>query len=268
MSRSQSSDGTAREAVREVYDGPEGDLFSLVMGEQIHLGGLESSRALAEAAGIRGGRGVDLCCCNGAGMRFLVRYQEVESMIGIDLAEKVVNSGRERCRQDDSASQIEFRCGDACASDLGDGCADFVWSEDAWCYVPNKERLVAEAARIVRTGGTIAFSDWVEGPAGLSDSEREFLCASMKFDNLETIDGYRGLLEAGRCDVIMAEDTGIYAPQMALFADILEKQLRWDALCLLDFDEQKVDALIHGFRILSDWGAAGKIAQARFVARR
>ena len=268
MSPSQSSDGAAREAVREVYDGPEGELFSLVMGEQIHLGGLEASRALAEAAGIRGGHGVDLCCCNGAGMRFLVRFQEVESMIGIDLAESVVNLGRDRCERDGSASQIEFRLGDACASDLADESADFVWSEDAWCYVPNKDRLVAEAVRIVRRGGTIAFSDWVEGPTGMSSGERAFLSASMKFDNLETLDGYRNLLQAEGCEVLLVEDTGLFASQMALFAEILAKQLRWDALRLLDFDERKVDALIQGFRVLSDWGAAGKIAQARFVARR
>jgi len=31
--------------------------------------------------------------------------------------------------------------------------ADFVWSEDAWCYVPDKPKLIAEAARIVRRGG-------------------------------------------------------------------------------------------------------------------
>ena len=268
MSRSQSCDGAAREAVREVYDGPEGELFSLVMGEQVHLGGLEASRALAEAAGIRGGRGVDLCCCNGAGMRFLVRFQEVVSMIGIDLAQSVVDLGRDRCLLDGSASQIEFRCGDACASDLADESADFVWSEDAWCYVPNKDRLIAEAARIVREGGVIAFSDWVEGPAGMSSGERDFLCASMKFDNLETMDGYRNLLETEGCEVVLVEDTGLYAPQMALFAEMLAKQLRWDALRLLDFDEGKVDAVIQGFRVLSDWGVDGKIAQARFVARR
>lgn len=268
MSSDRIRDDEAREAVRSVYDGVEGDLFSLVMGEQIHLGGFNASRALAEAAGIRGGRGVDLCCCNGAGMRFLVRYQAVEAMLGIDLAPTVVAKGREICRQDGSAEKIEFRCIDACASQLASESADFVWSEDAWCYVPNKPKLIAEAKRIVRVGGTIAFSDWVEGEAGLAPGERDFLCASMKLPNLETLRGYRSLLEDQGCEVLLAEDTGIFASQMALFADILEKQLRWDALRLLSFDESKVDALIQGFRILSEWGAAGKIAQARFVARR
>ena len=60
--------------VRDVYSGPEGDLWELIMGRQIHIGGFASSMDLAERARVpAGGRGADLCCCNGAGMRFLLR---------------------------------------------------------------------------------------------------------------------------------------------------------------------------------------------------
>ena len=34
--------------------------------------------------------------------------------------------------------------GDACETGLPAGEADFVWGEDAWCYVPDKAKLVAE----------------------------------------------------------------------------------------------------------------------------
>ena len=40
------------ENVQAVYDGPEGDLWELVMGEQIHIGGFQSSMDLAKRAGI------------------------------------------------------------------------------------------------------------------------------------------------------------------------------------------------------------------------
>ena len=43
--------------------------------------------------------------------------------------------------------------------------ADFVWGEDAWCYVVDKKQLIAEAVRLVKPGGMIAFTDWIEGPA-------------------------------------------------------------------------------------------------------
>ncbi len=41
--------------VQGVYSGPEGDLWELVMGQQIHIGGFRSSMDLAEQAGIRPG---------------------------------------------------------------------------------------------------------------------------------------------------------------------------------------------------------------------
>ena len=77
--------------VQAVYTGPEGELWELIMGEQIHIGGFASSMDLAEKAGIGPGmKGVDLCCCNGAGMRFLVRFRDIARMKGVDATQKVV----------------------------------------------------------------------------------------------------------------------------------------------------------------------------------
>ena len=105
--------------VKAVYDGPEGDLWELVMGEQIHIGGLSSSIDLAERAGIEAGsRGIDLCCCNGAGMRFLVRFRGVARMTGVDATERVVERGRRRSAEELLADRIEFVVADATASGL------------------------------------------------------------------------------------------------------------------------------------------------------
>ena len=73
------------ENVQAVYGGPEGDLWELVMGEQIHIGGFQSSMDLAKRAGVGAGmQGIDLCCCSGAGMRFLVKFCNVAGMRGVD----------------------------------------------------------------------------------------------------------------------------------------------------------------------------------------
>ena len=132
--------------VQAVYSGPEGDLWELLMGQQIHIGGFVSSMDLADKAGISGGTGVDLCCCNGAGMRVLVRFRDVASMIGVDATKTVVERGRSRCEEEGVADRVELKLADVCASGLPDGQADFVWGEDAWCYVADKAKLVAEAA--------------------------------------------------------------------------------------------------------------------------
>ncbi|MCE5198007.1 hypothetical protein LLG39_03440 [bacterium] len=38
--------------VQAVYSGPEGDLWELIMGRQVHIGGFKSSMDLIEKAGI------------------------------------------------------------------------------------------------------------------------------------------------------------------------------------------------------------------------
>ena len=64
--------------VQAVYSGPERQLWELLMGEQVHLGGLQSSLDLAERAGLQAGQtGIDLCCATGAGMGFLLRLRKV-----------------------------------------------------------------------------------------------------------------------------------------------------------------------------------------------
>ena len=84
--------------VQAVYSGPEGRLWELLMGEQIHIGGLQSSMDLAERAGIGEGQtGVDLCCATGAGMRFLVRFRKVLRMKGVDATRAMLELGRRRC---------------------------------------------------------------------------------------------------------------------------------------------------------------------------
>ena len=132
--------------VQAVYSGPEGRLWELLMGEQIHLGGFQSSMDLAQRAGIAAGwQGVDLCCCTGAGMRFLVRFCQVARMVGVDATPSMVELGRRRCADEGLAGRIAFVQANACSTGLPSGQFDFVWGEDAWCYVEDKAKLIAEA---------------------------------------------------------------------------------------------------------------------------
>ena len=254
--------------VRAVYDGAEGDLWELVMGEQIHIGGLSSSMELADRAGIaEGSRGVDLCCCNGAGMRFLVRFRKVAHMTGVDATERIVDRGRRRTADEDLSDSVEFVLGDAADTELPDARFDFAWGEDAWCYVADKTRLIREATRIVRPGGTIAFTDWVTGPEEMSDDEAERYLRFMKFPNVLSIDDYQTLLEERGCHVETAEDTGRFPSHVDLYLDVLNKQLTYDALKLIGFDMALMQSLGGEMVFIQELAHANKICQGRFVAR-
>jgi len=256
--------------VQAVYSGPEGDLWELVMGQQIHIGGFHSSTDLAARAGIGAGQcGVDLCCCNGAGMRFLVRFRQVKKMIGVDATPTVVERGRRRCREEGfTPEQIGFVLADVTASGLPDACADFVWGEDAWCYVVDKARLISEAVRLTKPGGTIAFTDWIEGAPGLTDQEAHRYLRFMKFPNILDAGGYRRLLEDCGCEVAVAEDTGRFAPCVDLYLDMLNKQLTYDALKIIGFDAKLMQAMADEMKFMQALAHEGKIAQGLFVARR
>jgi len=255
--------------VQAVYAGPEGDLWELVMGEQIHVGGLTASMDLAERAAVAPGTtGVDLCCCTGAGMRFLVRFRGVGRMVGVDATPRMVERGRRRCEAEGLAECIDFVLAEATATGLPEASADFIWGEDAWCYVAEKPALVAEAARLLRPGGTVAFTDWIEGPAGLSDAEADRFMAFMKFPSLAGLDDYRRWLEEAGLAVESAEVTGRFAPYMNLYMDMLQKQLAYDALKILGFDQALMESLAAEMVFLRDLAHAGKVAQGRFVARK
>jgi len=95
----KSIEGIGLSEVIALYSGVQGDFMQLLVGQQIHIGGMGATIGFAERAGIgKGQKGIDLCCCNGAGMRCLIRFREVAAMIGVDATEALVERGRKRCR--------------------------------------------------------------------------------------------------------------------------------------------------------------------------
>ncbi len=90
-----------------------------------------------------------------------------------------------------------------------------VWL-DADATIEKSISLIAEAARIVRPGGKVAFTDWLAGPAPMSAAEAERFLRFMKFPNLLDVDDYRKLLDDCGCRVETAEDTGRFASHVDL----------------------------------------------------
>jgi len=255
--------------VQAVYSGPEGRLWELLMGEQIHIGGLTSSMDLAERAGIEEGwHGVDFCCCTGAGMRFLVRFRKVARMTGVDATRPVLKLGRKRCAEEGLADRMKFVEANVCDTGLPAAKFDFVWGEDAWCYVEDKTKLIAEAVRLSKPGGVIAFTDWMEGPAGLTTGEAMRYLTFMKFPGVHSLKDYTSLLQSNGCKVKLAQDTGRFPKHVPLYLNMIEKQLTYDALKIIGFDMALAQALIGEMRFMQSLADKGKIIQGMIVARK
>ncbi len=257
------------ENVQAVYAGAEGDLWELLMGEQVHIGGFQSSLDLAKQAGIQPGTsGVDFCCCTGAGMRFLVKTCGVKRMQGVDATPKVVERGQQRCKALSLDHAITFTLANVCASGLPSASADFAWGEDAWCYVVDKPMLITEVARIVKPGGTIAFTDWLEGPDPLTEDEAHRFLTFMKFPSIVTLDEYNDMLGANGCSIEVARHTGRFAGAVQLYLDMLEKQLTYDALRILGFNDKLFRWLMDEMRFALTLAHEGKLIQGLIVARK
>jgi SAM-dependent methyltransferase len=255
--------------VRDAYNGLEGRLYELMLGELLHVGGLRSSLELAERAQITEGmNGIDLCCGNGASMRLLVQLVDVASMTGVDFSEKQVERTSERTRRSGLDNRIRVVCADATDTGLPGAEADFVWGEDAWCYVPDKSALVAEAVRLVRPGGVIAFTDWTTGETPLTDTERSAFFAMLRLPSLWSADDYTDALEGASCEIIAVQDTGRLARGFELYARMFDEQLGWDLLEVTGHNRALLDALPSQLDFIADLGRKGKLAQTRIVARR
>ena len=199
-------------------------------------------------------------------MRFLVRFCKAAAMTGVDATPEMIRLGQARCIEDGSSEKIRFVERDACDTGLPDAAADFVWGEDAWCYVEDKAKLMAEAARIIKPGGRIAFTDWVEGAVPLTTGEAARLLTFMKFPNILTIPDYTGLLEKNGCQVLTAEDTRQFPAHIDLYLNMLNTQLTYDALKIIGFDMVLMQAMGTEMVFMQKLAHEGKLAQGLFIA--
>ena len=253
--------------IQAVYSGAEGQLWELLMGEQIHIGGLASSIDLGIFGGISAGlSAADLCCCSGAGMRFLLKLYKAEHVSGVDFTKAQIELGKKRMAQAGiPPSQYKFYLGDAAAPHLKEASVDLVWSEDAWCYVPDKPGLVAQAKRALKPGGKVLFSDWVATDK-LSPAEAKHFLAFMKFPTFMTVEDYAALLAKTGFQKIKTRVTANFVSSMRHYLAMYTGQQAYDAFRLLGFSEEAYKAVLDEMGFILGLAKEKKIAQAYFTA--
>ena len=162
------------EVARSYYNSPDAHNFYYRIwgGEDLHLGIYESDdediytasrRAVDRIAGYADRMAEDTKVIDfGGGFSGSARHLAKKfgcHVTVVNLSETENNRGRKMNREQGLDHLIEVVDGSYDAVPFDDCSFDVVWSEDAILHSGNKEKVISEAARLLKPGGDLVFSD-------------------------------------------------------------------------------------------------------------
>lgn len=173
--------------------------------DQDHYGGLAATDELARGAEIGdGARVADFCAGLGGTVRYLAHKYGAD-VTGIELTPARVTGAQELTRRVGLQATARIVEGSVTDVPLADASVDAVVSQESFCHVPDVRRAIAEGFRILKTGGRLAFTDWVANQP-LAAADTQLMWDGMAIQPLRSIPEYRRLVEGAGFRVISTKD--------------------------------------------------------------
>jgi ubiquinone/menaquinone biosynthesis C-methylase UbiE len=252
--------------VQQVYEGPVGVLWEMLMGEEIHVGGEKETEILAEKVGINKETHIlDICSALGGPARHLAKKYGCK-IIGLDATNKMVDEAIKRTEKDGLSDLISYKLGDVLNMDFEPNTFDIVWGQDAWCYITDKKKLIQKSYEVLKPGGIIAFTDWLQ-VGNMTTSEWESLNTFMVFPYMETLDGYEQILKEVGFTVLEKEDL---SPDFALHCHLYQNKLRTELKNSITehYNEDLFHAADDGLSLWVTAADSGKVGRGRLIAKK
>jgi sarcosine/dimethylglycine N-methyltransferase len=233
--------------------------------DQDHYGGTEVLDALADAAEIvREHHVLDVCSGMGGPARWLA-YQRNCKVTGLDFTTSRVEAARRLTQRVHLDHLVDFVHGDATAMPFPPSRYNVLIGQESWVHIPDKAALISECARVLKPGGTIAFTDIVVR-SNLGQSTEKRLAEEMHTANIASAESYSTLLEENGCNVLGQDDLSgewkdILVNRLEMFRSLRETTVE-------KFGESRYKEFDNAYSHFVGCFVANKLGGVRIVARK
>ena len=261
---------------REYYNSPDADRFYSTIwgGEDIHVGLYESpdepifraSRRTVEkmAASLEGlgpdSRILDMGSGYGGSARYLANAHGCR-VFALNLSEVENERARELNREAGLDGLVEVVDGSFEAIPFGDDHFDVVWSQDAILHSGERETVLREAARVLKPGGRLTFTDPMQTD-DCPDGVLQPILERIHLDSLGSPSFYHRAAEAAGLEDAGFEDHSEQLPTH--YARVLEETEKNEDELLQHVGEEYIRRMKKGLRHWVDGGHSGYLAWGIF----
>ena len=242
----------------------ESDAVRWLLDGELHPGGERLTRRLAELAGVSPGlRVLDVACGHGTTALLLAREFDGE-VVGVDLGARAVEQAAAAAGAAGLDGRASFLVGDAEALPVADSSFDVVLSECSLCTFPDKQRAVAEMARAVRPGGTVAIADVCADLDALAAPLRSAAARVACVADARSADEYAAMLRDAGCEPLAVEP---HDAELRAMAERAHARLRVARMLVAGEERERVVQAVELARMAIDAIAHGDLGYALITAR-